>query len=91
VTEIPQRSTSAAPATSLPEPHFRVARLTAAAIGTLQVFALVLLNPLAGLFLAIHTWQIKYTSQITLEPLPSLVSTVWLSGSVPWHPGVVED
>lgn len=76
VTEIPQRSTSAAPATSLPEPHFYVARLTAATIGTLQVFALAILNPLAGLFLAIHTWQIKYTSQIMLEPLPSLVSTL---------------
>lgn len=57
VNEVPQTSTSAPPADSLPEPHFRVARLTAATIGTLQVFALAILNPLAGLFLGIHTWQ----------------------------------
>ena len=31
---------------------------------------------LAGLSLAIHTWQIKYTSQIMHEPLPSLMSTL---------------
>ena len=76
VPEIPQRSTSAPPADSLPETHFHVARLTAATVGTLQVFALAILNPLAGLFLGIHTWQIKYTSQIMLEPLPSLASTL---------------
>ncbi|HUW14063.1 MAG TPA: sugar ABC transporter permease [Anaerolineae bacterium] len=76
VDEIPLRPTSAPPAATLPEPHFRVARLTAATIGTLQVFAVAILNPLAGLFLAIYTWQIKYTSQIMLEPLPSLVSTL---------------
>lgn len=76
VSQVPQRPTSAPPADSLPEPHFHLARLTAAAIGTLQVLALAILNPLAGLFLGIHTWQIKYTSQIMLEPLPSLTSTL---------------
>jgi len=76
VDEIPRLSTTAPPADALPQPHFRVARLTAAVIGAVQVFALATLNPLAGLFLGIHTWQIKYTSQIMLEPLPSLASAL---------------
>ena len=42
----------------------------------MQALALALLNPLAGLLLAVSTWQIKYTSQIMLEPLPALMSTV---------------
>ena len=54
----------------------RVARTVSAVLGALEVLALALLNPLAGLFLAIHTWQIKYTSQIMLEPLPSLMSAL---------------
>ena len=33
----------------------------------------------AALLLAISTWQIKYTSQIMLEPLPGLLSTVMVS------------
>jgi ABC-type sugar transport system permease subunit len=44
--------------------------------GTMEVFFLALLNPLAGLFLAIHTWQIKYTSQVMLEAIPALTSLV---------------
>ena len=71
---IPDLPTSAAPARSLPHPHFEFARTTAATMGALEVLALALLNPLAAFFLAIDTWQIKYTSQIMLEPLPALTS-----------------
>ena len=60
----------------MPQPHFRNARLTATAFSVLEVLALAILDPLAGLFLAISTWQIKYTSQIMLEPLPSLTSAL---------------
>lgn len=74
--EVPDVPTTAPPARSLPQPHFTVARLTTAAFGTLEVFALSLINPLAGLFLAIHTWDIKYTSQIMLEGLPALTSAL---------------
>ena len=42
----------------------------------LEVLALALVNPLAGLFLAVHTFTIKYTSQVMLEALPALTSTV---------------
>jgi len=71
-----EHSSSDPPAASLPEPQFRLARYVAAAFGTLEAMALAGLNPLAGLFLAIQTWQIKYTSQIMLEPLPALCSAL---------------
>ena len=73
---ISELSTSAAPARSLPQPHFHAARLTAAAFGVLEVLALAVFDPLAALFLGIHTWQIKYTGQIMLEPLPALMSAL---------------
>ena len=72
----PKTSPSLPPASTLPQPHFRYARLTAAAFGTLEVLALAIFDPVAGLFLAISTWQIKYTSQIMLEPLPALMSVL---------------
>jgi arabinogalactan oligomer/maltooligosaccharide transport system permease protein len=74
VDEIPDRPTTASPASSLPQPHLTFARLTDALFGTLEVFALALIQPVAGLFLAIDTWTIKYTSQVMLEALPSLTS-----------------
>ena len=73
---LPELSSTMPPASSLPQPHMRVARMVSAVLGALEVLALALLNPLAGLFLAIHTWQIKYTSQIMLEPLPSFMSAL---------------
>ena len=75
--ERPSTTTSALPLMrDMPRPHFDVARRLAAAFGALQALILALLNPLAGLLLALSTWQIKYTSQIMLEPLPSLLSTI---------------
>jgi ABC-type sugar transport system permease subunit len=76
VEEIPDRPTTAGPANSLPEPHLQVARTVAAVAGMLEVLALALVSPLAGLFLAVHTFTIKYTSQVMLEALPALTSTV---------------
>jgi ABC-type sugar transport system permease subunit len=76
VDEIPDRPTTAGPASSLPEPHLTVARTVAAVAGTLEVLVLALVSPLAGLFLAVHTFTIKYTSQVMLEALPALTSTV---------------
>lgn len=45
-------------------------RLFSVAFGSAAVFFLSLVNPLAGLFLAVHTYAIKYTSVIYLEALP---------------------
>ncbi|HQV69356.1 MAG TPA: sugar ABC transporter permease [Thermoflexales bacterium] len=74
--EILDRDTSAPPVNVLPYPHYKVARNLAAALGTAQVAVLALLNPLAAFFLALNTYNIKYTSQIMLEALPSLTSAV---------------
>lgn len=72
--EIPDRPTTADPAKTLPQPHLLFARLTAAVFGVLTVVALALLDPLAGVFLAMHSWTIKYSSQVMLEALPALTS-----------------
>jgi hypothetical protein len=45
-------------------------RLFSVAFGSAAVFLLSLVNPLAGLFLAVNTYAIKYTSVIYLEALP---------------------
>ena len=58
----------------IPYEPFHLARDSSAVLGGLQALILALINPLAGFILAIHTWQIKYTSQIMLESLPSLTS-----------------
>ena len=42
-------------------------------------------TPSAALLLAISTWQIKYTSQIMLEPLPGLLSTVTVVAYLAWQ------
>ncbi|MBE2221409.1 MAG: hypothetical protein IAF02_07710, partial [Anaerolineae bacterium] len=72
--EIPDRPTTAQPAVSLPQPHLDTARRVSAFFGTLEVLLLALLNPLAALFLGIHTWTIKYSSQVMLEALPAFTS-----------------
>jgi ABC-type sugar transport system permease subunit len=72
--EIPDRPTTADPARALPQPHLDNVRTAHALFGTLAVFVLSLINPLAGLILATHTWTIKYTSQVMLEALPALTS-----------------
>lgn len=72
--EVPRRATNTPPATWLPEPQLTVARLVAGALGTLQVLALALLDPLAALFLSVHTFQVRYTSQAYIEALPSLTA-----------------
>jgi len=58
----------------LPEAQLLAARTAAGALGALEVLLLACLSPLAGLFLAIHTTTIKYTSLVMLEALPALTS-----------------
>jgi ABC-type sugar transport system permease subunit len=85
--EVPDLPTTADPAKALPQPHLSVARLTSALFGTLEVLALALLNPLAGLWLAVHTWTIKYTTQVMLEALPSLTSLLMVLAYLRARPG----
>lgn len=56
--------------------RLREMRLLSAAFGALNVLVVAVASPLAGLFLAAHTYHIKYTAQAFLESLPLLMSTV---------------
>lgn len=69
--EVPDRPTTAGPAGSLPEPQFTVARTVQAVFGALTATLLAVLSPLGAFWLAIHTWSIKYTSQVMLESVPA--------------------
>ena len=71
---IAESNSSLPPAKMLPNQQFRAARNVSMVLGTLQVAALAFFDPLAGAFLALNSWHVKYTSQIMLEPLPSLMS-----------------
>jgi ABC-type sugar transport system permease subunit len=73
---IPDRPTTAGPDNYLPRELLFNARSVGQIFGTLTVFLLSLLSPIAGLFLATHTMTIKYVSQVMLEALPALTSLV---------------
>jgi hypothetical protein len=49
-------------------------RMISSFLGAAAVFLISLIHPLAGLFLALNTFAIKYTSVIYLEALPALTS-----------------
>ncbi len=73
---VPDLPTTAAPAGSLPEPHFTVARDLQALFGAAAALLLALVSPIAGLVLGVHTWTVKYTSQVMLEAVPAALSLV---------------
>lgn len=47
-------------------------RTFGAVVGALTAGVVAIVNPLAGLLVALSSWQIKYSSQAMLEALPSL-------------------
>lgn len=55
---------------------YQVARAVAAFLGTLLVAAVTLINPAAGLFLALHSTEAVFTTRVYLEALPALSSTI---------------
>ena len=73
---IPDLPTTADPNPSIPKDQLRNARIASAVFGTAESVLLAIVNPLAGLFLAVHTFTIKYTSQVMLEALPAFTSLV---------------
>lgn len=81
---IPDRPTSAPPDKSLPRDLLHPARTTSAVLGTLEIAILAMVNPLAALFLGIHAFTIKYTSQVMLESLPALTSLISVVGYSRW-------
>src|SRR5512143_1082666 len=52
--------------------------------GTLAVLALACINPLAGLFLAVDTLSVKYTSEVYLEALPLLTGLLCALAYLKW-------
>ncbi|HEY5983522.1 MAG TPA: hypothetical protein VIU38_08610, partial [Anaerolineales bacterium] len=60
-------------------------RYLAAAWGTLAVLALALVNPLAGLMLAVDTLSVKYTSEVYLEALPLLTGLLCALAYLKWY------
>lgn len=83
----PDAATSAEPNKYLPRDLVRPARELNAIFGTLTVVLLALINPLAGFFLAIHTFTIKYDSQIMLEAFPALTSFLMALAYLKWKKG----
>jgi hypothetical protein len=81
---IPDRATTAQPDQTLPKAPLRAARSVSALFGTLQAAALALVNPLAGLLLGIHSYNVKYTSQVMLEGLPALTSLLSALAYIRW-------
>ncbi|PWB53226.1 MAG: hypothetical protein C3F13_09645 [Anaerolineales bacterium] len=73
---IPDEPTTAGPNQYLPRDLLHNARTVSAIFGTAEVLLLGILNPLAGVFLAVHTFTIKYTSQVMLEAVPAFTSLV---------------
>ena len=57
-------------------------RLISVFFGTATVFVLSMIHPLAGLFLAVDTLEIKYTSVIYLEALPQLLCLLSMLGAM---------
>jgi ABC-type sugar transport system permease subunit len=87
--EVPDRPTTAGQANDLPDVPLHAARLAQAAFGVGSAVLLALVSPLGGLWLALHTWTIKYTSQVMLEAVPAFFALLavlasargWVAGS----------
>ena len=66
---------TADPAETLPPELLHTARSMSVLWGTITAALLALMNPLGGLLLAIHSFTIKYTSQVMLDGFAALMST----------------
>jgi ABC-type sugar transport system permease subunit len=73
---IADRPTTAPPATNLPAPLLAAARTAQAVFGAMAALLLAVVAPIGGLLLAVHTWSIKYTSQVMLEAVPAFFALV---------------
>ena len=80
----PDHPTSAEPNQYLARDLLRTDRVTNAIFGIITAGLLALVNPLAGLLLAVHAWTIKYVSQIMLEAVPAFASLLCVFSYVLW-------
>ncbi len=60
-------------------------------LGALAALFLAILNPVAGLFLAVNSLSVKYTSQVYLESLPLLTSLLSALTYLQWYKLVSRD
>ena len=67
------------PNVAAPPELLRVVRMAAAVGGVAHVATLALVDPLAGLLLAVHSGHAKYTSLVMLEALPGLTALLCLA------------
>lgn len=65
---------TANPASSLPEDLLQTGRNLSAIFGAITAFLLAFVNPLGGFLLSIHTFTVKYTSQVMLDGLSAMLS-----------------
>jgi arabinogalactan oligomer/maltooligosaccharide transport system permease protein len=73
---IPDVPITAQPAKTLPTDLLKAARGMSAVWGSLTAALLAFINPLGGLLLAVHSFTIKYTSQVMLDGFAALMSTL---------------
>lgn len=71
---VPDRPSTASPNVYLPRNQLKNGRLANAFFGTLTASLLAVVDPVAGILLAIHSFTVKYVSQIMLEALPAFFS-----------------
>lgn len=83
----PDAATTAQPNKNLPSELVKPARMLNAIFGSLTVLVVALIDPLAGLLLASHTFTIKYVSQIMLEAFPALTSFLMILTYLQWKKG----
>lgn len=60
VPQVPEQPSTASPAHYLPKPHFTVDRTVSAVEGTLEVLALSIINPIAGLMLVYTAFSMPF-------------------------------
>jgi ABC-type sugar transport system permease subunit len=66
--------TTAGPNVFLPRPLVKNARMLNAAFGVASTAAISVLNPIGGLLQAVHSFNVKYTSEVMLESVPAFTS-----------------
>jgi arabinogalactan oligomer / maltooligosaccharide transport system permease protein len=71
---VPDLSVTDAPPSTLPDDLLQAGRTQSAVFGTVTTILLAFVNPLGGLLLAVHTFTIKYTSQVMLDALSAFLS-----------------
>jgi hypothetical protein len=71
---------------SLPaKPMVVTSRWVSAVFGVLAAVLLAIINPIAGLFLAVHTYAVKYTSVAYLEAIPSFTTLISILAYTRWE------